>query len=199
MKFEDQMTPQCQQHPTQRPSDVRWTDFGGTGQNSRNLRRTARKSAKLERRQQSSQVAPEVSEVATTTTSPFQSCCSRVPAIGSAAGSDSASSEASWTNGARWQCHRFQWVAVLYIVAVVLVGAISEVHCDAALSSRSSGDGGSSSGTAAAPDGGHLLEDHYEGGGHYTHHWAVHIPEGGSEQVERVAEEHGFINHGKVS
>lgn len=86
---------------------------------------------------------------------------------------------------------------MLYIVAVVLVGAISEVHCDAALSSRSSGDGGSSSGTVA--DGGHLLEDHYEGGGHYTHHWAVHIPEGGSEQVERVAEEHGFINHGKVS
>uniref|UniRef100_A0A8D8LDR4 furin n=2 Tax=Culex pipiens TaxID=7175 RepID=A0A8D8LDR4_CULPI len=200
MKFEDQMTPQCRQHPSQRPSDVRWTDFGGTGQNSRNLRRTARKSAKLERRQQSSQAAPEVSEDPTTT-SPFQSCCSRVPAIGSADGSDSASSDASasasWTF--RWQnrqCHRHRWVAVLYIVAVVLVGAISEVHCDAALSSRSSGDGGSSSGTVA--DGGHLLEDHYEGGGHYTHHWAVHIPEGGSEQVERVAEEHGFINHGKI-
>lgn len=43
-----------------------------------------------------------------------------------------------------------------------------------------------------------MLEDHYEGGGHYTHHWAVHIPEGGPETIDEVAQEHGFINHGKI-
>lgn len=32
----------------------------------------------------------------------------------------------------------------------------------------------------------------------YTNTWAVHIP-GGSEEADRVAQKHGFINHGHVS
>lgn len=33
---------------------------------------------------------------------------------------------------------------------------------------------------------------------HYTQQWAVHIP-GGSEVADKVAQDHGFINHGLVS
>ncbi|ETN58716.1 hypothetical protein AND_009676 [Anopheles darlingi] len=44
------------------------------------------------------------------------------------------------------------------------------------------------------------LDDELDGGRHFTHHWAVHIPDGDQEQLaERVAAEHGFINRGKRS
>ncbi|XP_050100411.1 furin-like protease 1, isoforms 1/1-X/2 [Anopheles aquasalis] len=43
------------------------------------------------------------------------------------------------------------------------------------------------------------LDDGLDGGRHFTHHWAVHIPEGDQEQLaDRVAAEHGFINRGKI-
>uniref|UniRef100_A0A2M4CH40 furin n=1 Tax=Anopheles darlingi TaxID=43151 RepID=A0A2M4CH40_ANODA len=43
------------------------------------------------------------------------------------------------------------------------------------------------------------LDDELDGGRHFTHHWAVHIPDGDQEQLaERVAAEHGFINRGKI-
>lgn len=35
-------------------------------------------------------------------------------------------------------------------------------------------------------------------GGHFTQTWAVHIP-GGADEAQRIAEEHGFVNLGKVS
>nr|AAC37262.1 vitellogenin convertase [Aedes aegypti] len=128
-----------------------------------------------------------------------------------------------------WCWHRSSPALVLYIVGVVLVGAISTVYCDAVSSGVSSSSSSSVSsnsnpnqrgGDNVVVDGGqHLVsgesnaveqddafgsgsvgacEDHYEGSGHYTHHWAVHIPEGGGETAEQVADEHGFINHGKI-
>lgn len=37
-------------------------------------------------------------------------------------------------------------------------------------------------------------------GGHYTHTWAVHIPNGDeSGRADQVAADHGFVNLGKVS
>uniref|UniRef100_A0A8W7K8D7 furin n=1 Tax=Anopheles albimanus TaxID=7167 RepID=A0A8W7K8D7_ANOAL len=43
------------------------------------------------------------------------------------------------------------------------------------------------------------FDDGLDGGRHFTHHWAVHIPDGDHEQLaDRVAAEHGFINHGKI-
>lgn len=38
-----------------------------------------------------------------------------------------------------------------------------------------------------------------DGSGHYTPHWAVHIPDVTEETAQRVADEHGFIYLGKVS
>lgn len=38
-----------------------------------------------------------------------------------------------------------------------------------------------------------------DGSGHYTPHWAVHIPDGSEEIAQRVADEHGFLYLGKVS
>lgn len=38
-----------------------------------------------------------------------------------------------------------------------------------------------------------------DGYGHYTPHWAVHIPDASDETAQRVADEHGFIYLGKVS
>lgn len=35
-------------------------------------------------------------------------------------------------------------------------------------------------------------------GGYYTHTWAVHIPNG-DEEADQVAQDHGFVNLGKVS
>lgn len=34
--------------------------------------------------------------------------------------------------------------------------------------------------------------------GHFTPHWAVHIPDGTDEIAQRVADDHGFIYLGKV-
>lgn len=40
----------------------------------------------------------------------------------------------------------------------------------------------------------------YSKGGHYTHTWAVHIPNGDqSGTADQVAEDHDFLNLGKVS
>lgn len=205
MKFDDeQMTTATRgQWSSSDGDDVRWTELAGvtsgSQQFSRNLRRSSRKSAKLEQRRRQSVVEPEVSD-ASTIASPFQ--CSRVPTLCSVVDGSSVSdaSSSSWRT-LRWR-QRYQ--AVLYIVALVLVGAISEVHCDAASVSSVSSEGSSSSRLQSGGnqvddhDGQHFLEDHYEGSGHYTHHWAVHIPEGGPETVEQVAHEHGFINHGKI-
>lgn len=38
-----------------------------------------------------------------------------------------------------------------------------------------------------------------DGYGHYTPHWAVHIPDVSEDTAQRVADEHGFIYLGKVS
>lgn len=38
-----------------------------------------------------------------------------------------------------------------------------------------------------------------EENGHFTPHWAVHIPDGTDEIAQQVADEHGFINLGQVS
>lgn len=38
-----------------------------------------------------------------------------------------------------------------------------------------------------------------DGYGHYTPHWAVHMPDVSEETAQRVADEHGFIYLGKVS
>jgi len=35
--------------------------------------------------------------------------------------------------------------------------------------------------------------------GHYTHTWAVHIPNGDNGMADDVAKDHGFVNLGKVS
>ncbi|XP_032307816.1 furin-like protease 1 isoform X4 [Drosophila ananassae] len=35
--------------------------------------------------------------------------------------------------------------------------------------------------------------------GHYTHTWAVHIPDGDNGKADAVAKDHGFVNLGKVS
>ncbi|KAI8046703.1 hypothetical protein M5D96_002916 [Drosophila gunungcola] len=35
--------------------------------------------------------------------------------------------------------------------------------------------------------------------GHYTHTWAVHIPNGDNGMADAVAKDHGFVNLGKVS
>ncbi|KAJ6636492.1 hypothetical protein Bhyg_15082 [Pseudolycoriella hygida] len=37
-----------------------------------------------------------------------------------------------------------------------------------------------------------------DGYGHYTPHWAVHMPDVSEEAVQRVAEDHGFTYLGKV-
>jgi len=34
--------------------------------------------------------------------------------------------------------------------------------------------------------------------GHYTHTWAVHIPNGDNGMADAVAKDHGFVNLGKV-
>lgn len=41
-------------------------------------------------------------------------------------------------------------------------------------------------------------QDHSGAGGHFTQTWAVHIP-GGEVEAQRIADEHGFVNLGKVS
>lgn len=38
-----------------------------------------------------------------------------------------------------------------------------------------------------------------DGYGHYTPHWAVHIPNATEEAAQRIAKEHGFTYSGKVS
>lgn len=38
-----------------------------------------------------------------------------------------------------------------------------------------------------------------DGYGHYTPHWAVHIPDASEETAKRIADEHGFLYLGKVS
>ncbi|XP_052863129.1 furin-like protease 1, isoforms 1/1-X/2 [Anopheles cruzii] len=44
-----------------------------------------------------------------------------------------------------------------------------------------------------------VIDDGLDGASHFTHHWAVHIPDGdGQDLANRVAAEHGFINRGKI-
>ncbi|XP_049276479.1 furin-like protease 1 isoform X3 [Anopheles funestus] len=43
------------------------------------------------------------------------------------------------------------------------------------------------------------IDEILDGGRHFTHHWAVHIPNGDQQGLaDRVAAEHGFINRGEI-
>ncbi|XP_062558769.1 furin-like protease 1 [Armigeres subalbatus] len=218
-------------------SDVRWTvepcGQGGGGGGGRR-RKSAKFSNRVLRRIDDS--AEEV--MATSSTVAFQSCplpTMPFPAASRmltthASGSGSSTEQSSSSSSSRslpaamsLSSASFRWwrrgspAVVLYIVGIVLIGAISTVYCDAISSGSSSSVSSSSSpnqigdnavraqqpvsavehdsfasGSVRASD------DHYEGSGHFTHHWAVHIPEGGVETAEQVADEHGFINHGKI-
>lgn len=204
-------------------SDVRWTDEPSSGSGGGHRRKSAKCSS-------GRRVSRKVGLQAMTPTivAAFQHSCplpampgATVRLLSPSGYSGSSDSErdgrSSWSrssSAARW--HRYPLAVVLYIVGVVLVGAISTVHCDAVGSSSSSSSVSSNSSNQSDIAGQQLVasensveldptlsgssvyEDHYEGSGHYTHHWAVHIPEGGQETAERVADEHGFINHGKA-
>ncbi|XP_050068301.1 furin-like protease 1 [Anopheles maculipalpis] len=44
-----------------------------------------------------------------------------------------------------------------------------------------------------------VIDEKLDGARHFTHHWAVHIPDGDQQDLaDRVAAEHGFINRGKI-
>ncbi|XP_058824357.1 furin-like protease 1 [Topomyia yanbarensis] len=200
-------------------SDVRWTDSGkisnsgGGGGTSYDPYR--RKSAKFNDLREPPGPAEARSYTTTTTmtTTPFQSCTvhSRRVLHGVSCASPMITTASRPSPAFRW--HRFQPIVLLYIVvAVVLVDAISVVHCDADISGKSGSSSSSSSSSSSTrqissnsvdpPAGGgvsgSVTKDHYEGSGHYTHHWAVHIPNGDERLVEQVAEEHGFVNLGKI-
>ncbi|XP_053671627.1 furin-like protease 1, isoforms 1/1-X/2 [Anopheles nili] len=121
----------------------------------------------------------------------------------------------------RWQQHhlhprarlwgriiQFKLVLVLSVVSV-FSGIYSVVHCDENVTISASGsstgeelwDGlyaggaGDEAVVASAND----IEDTQDGLLHFTHHWAVHIPDGDQQDLaDRVAAEHGFINRGKI-
>ncbi|XP_055642452.1 furin-like protease 1 isoform X2 [Toxorhynchites rutilus septentrionalis] len=208
MKFEESFTTSAQLVAAQTSSDVvRWTHTEHSSTSDGSCRR---KSAKCSPRRGElslgmiKQSAPMAQ---------FQPCCSltpcdderhpkvhgsdgQLPCGGSGSSRLTTRSLASSTS--RW--HRCQLV-VLYIVALVLVGAISVVHCDA-VSRSSSNSRQPYSNVAddayAAAASRSVTEDLLDASGHYTHHWAVHIPNGGDETAELVAAEHEFINHGKI-
>ncbi|EAA01324.4 AGAP001330-PA [Anopheles gambiae str. PEST] len=115
---------------------------------------------------------------------------------------------------------QFQLVLVLSVV-LVFSGINSAVNCDENVTTgvRGSGDGGelkkgllagilatanSSSSSSSSDDEAKLLsvneiDEMLDGVRHFTHHWAVHIPEGDVHGLaDRVAAEHGFINRGKI-
>ncbi|XP_053696670.1 furin-like protease 1 [Sabethes cyaneus] len=200
--------------------DVRWTDSPKMMANSDvvvGCRRSRRKCAKFsDARQRVSPKAESCTDSGSITTSFQPPCRSQSPCDSSshqiepeAPCGKSSSTSSSSSLLFRW--HRYRSV-VLYIVAIVLVGAISAVHCDAVSDNTEGGSSSSSSSSSRHstkqissniidPVGtsGSGYVDHYEGSGHYTHHWAVHIPDGEDDAtVDRVAAEHGFINHGKI-
>uniref|UniRef100_A0A1I8JVB2 furin n=1 Tax=Anopheles merus TaxID=30066 RepID=A0A1I8JVB2_ANOME len=117
---------------------------------------------------------------------------------------------------------QFQLVLVLSVV-LVFSGINSAVNCDENVTTgvRGSGDGGelkkgllagilatanssSISSSSSSDDEAKLLsvneiDEMLDGVRHFTHHWAVHIPEGDVHGLaDRVAAEHGFINRGKI-
>ncbi|XP_061504423.1 furin-like protease 1, isoforms 1/1-X/2 isoform X1 [Anopheles gambiae] len=118
---------------------------------------------------------------------------------------------------------QFQLVLVLSVV-LVFSGINSAVNCDENVTTgvRGSGDGGElkkgllagilatansssgSSSSSSSDDEAKLLsvneiDEMLDGVRHFTHHWAVHIPEGDVHGLaDRVAAEHGFINRGKI-
>lgn len=213
-------------------SDVRWTvERRSSGHNSGRRRKSAKCSSNREPRK-----IVEGEEVAASSPEAFlQSCPLPTMPCPEASGSGNSTEQASSSRSSSawrstpsrrlWWWKRCSPALVLYIVGVVLVGAIPTIHCDAVSSGSSNSVSSNSSlnqkGDKVVVDGGlHLVsssenvaveqdpfvsgsvsvcEDHYEGSGHYTHHWAVHIPDGGVETAEQVADEHGFINHGKVN
>ncbi|XP_058446317.1 furin-like protease 1 [Malaya genurostris] len=195
--------------------DVRWTDSGKIVSCGGSYETDRRKSAKFSNDHNDDEGAlsppPAEARFIATTTTPFQSCVHNRSDRGVPCGSTTPAavsrSRLSSPAAARW--HRYQPVVLLYIVAVVLVGAIPVVYCDAASSGKSDSGSNSSSNSTRQISSNVVVdpadrasqcitEDHYEGSGHYTHHWAVHIPSGDERMVEQVAEEHGFINLGKI-
>lgn len=198
---------------------VRWTDCTSRSPTQR-LRRSAKFSSFSQRNSPSDRMA--AAPVAAPAATPFQSCplltrdedsddSQRSPKGGAGErrsanrGSRSGSRSSGVTTSrapASSRLRRYQIGVVLYIVAIGLLGAISVVYCDADSSSYSNSTSArqlsSNSIELGDPTSGSVYEDHYEGGGHYTHHWAVHIPDGGDRTADQVAEEHGFINHGKI-
>ncbi|XP_055541573.1 furin-like protease 1 isoform X3 [Wyeomyia smithii] len=214
MKFDRSPTTGCSPCAAQTTEcDVRWTDSVAAMANNDAVgcRRSRRKCAKFSDARQ--RVSPQ--EDSGSTTSSFQPPCrptSPSPCDSGHQIQAGAPCGNSTSRRSPFRWHRCRSV-VLYIVAIVLVGAISAVHCDA-VSDNTNGDGSSSSSRSnsskpstkqsssdiidPAGTSGSGYVDHYEGSGHYTHHWAVHIPNGEDELVERVAAEHGFINLGKI-
>lgn len=198
---------------------VRWTDCT-SGSPTQRYRRSAKFSSFSQRNSPSDKMV--AAPVAAPAATPFQSCplltrdedsddTPRSPK--GAAGERRSANRGSWSGSrssgvttsrapASSRLRRYQLGGVLYIVAIGLLGAISVVYCDADSSSYSNSTSArqlsSNSIELGDPTSGSVYEDHYEGGGHYTHHWAVHIPDGGDRTADQVAEEHGFINHGKI-
>uniref|UniRef100_A0AAG5CZA0 furin n=2 Tax=Anopheles atroparvus TaxID=41427 RepID=A0AAG5CZA0_ANOAO len=107
----------------------------------------------------------------------------------------------------------FQLQLVLGLTVVLVFSGInSAVHCDenvtigasashqrGLLGSLLHSSTGSSSSRADDIQSVNEVDGDLDGARHFTHHWAVHIPDGdGGGLAERVAAEHGFINRGKI-
>ncbi|XP_053659877.1 furin-like protease 1, isoforms 1/1-X/2 [Anopheles marshallii] len=103
-------------------------------------------------------------------------------------------------------------LGLMLSVVLVLSGINSAVNCDENVTISVSGgkvnvgllsgilaNVSSSSGDKASMLDLNEIEEILDGVLHFTHHWAVHIPEGDQQGLaDRVAAEHGFTNRGKI-
>uniref|UniRef100_A0A182Q450 Peptidase S8 pro-domain domain-containing protein n=1 Tax=Anopheles farauti TaxID=69004 RepID=A0A182Q450_9DIPT len=110
----------------------------------------------------------------------------------------------------------YQWMTTPRMATIALIGINPAVNCDENVtvtnvngSSVIGGDANhgllagilaiaSSSSSGLTDDLTGESDENDESLGHFTHHWAVHIPDGDQQGLaDRVATEHGFINRGK--
>ncbi|XP_017874788.1 PREDICTED: furin-like protease 1 isoform X4 [Drosophila arizonae] len=69
---------------------------------------------------------------------------------------------------------------------------------NAAVSSGAGSGADSGSGSDSGAGSARNVREVGSNGGHYTHTWAVHIPNGDNGIADAVAKEHGFVNLGKI-
>ncbi|TDG48844.1 hypothetical protein AWZ03_004747 [Drosophila navojoa] len=69
---------------------------------------------------------------------------------------------------------------------------------NAAVSSGAGSGADSGSGSDSGAGSARNVREVGGNGGHYTHTWAVHIPNGDNGIADAVAKEHGFVNLGKT-